>query len=156
MLYHSVVARTRHELSLRVAEEPGLRHIKDLALGEQVAHSEERVDEIASGCSQWLAAAFMLPRGAELLMFDGQVEAFLRLVILDTEFFKHLYRRYSDGTVLYKPLLVRQEGIRPFQESIDWTIEYLHGSFADELSPELATWEHAGHDLLIPVGSARR
>ena len=156
MPHSSVVARTRHELSLCMAEEPGLRHIKDLALGEQVAHSEERVDEIASGCAQWLAAAFMLPRGAEILMFDGQVESFLRLVILDTEFFKYLYRKYSDGPILYKPLSVKQEGVRPFQESIDWTIEYLRGAFGEALDPELAKWEHAGHDLLIPVGSARR
>lgn len=155
MIHHSVGARTRHELSLCMAEEPGLRHIKDLALREQIAHSEERVNEIASGCLQWLAAACMLPRGAELLMFDGQVESFLRLVILDTGFFKHLYRKYADCPIRYKPLLVEQEDIGPLRESIDWTIEYLRGAFGDTLTPELAKWEHThGHTLLVPVGTA--
>lgn len=153
---NDIVARTRHELSLCMAEEPGLRQIKDLALGEHLAYSEERMDEIVSGCLQWLAAAFMLPRGAELLMFEGLVESFLRLVILDTGFFEHLQRKYSDGPVLYKPLLVDRKDTLPFQESIGWTLEYLRGAFGDALSPELARWDHSGHDFLIPVGRATR
>ncbi len=156
MPHHSVVTCTRYELSLLMAEEPGLRHIKDLALSEQVARSEERVDEIAMGCLQWLAAAFTLPRGAELLMFEGRVESFLRLVILDTEFFKHLYRRYADYPIRYKPLTISRENIGPFRGYIDWTIEYLHGTFGDALHPELAKWEHAHHIKLLPTGIASR
>lgn len=158
MTHHSVVARAQQELSLAIAEEEGMRYVKHLAQSEQLAYSEERVNEIASGCAQWLAAAFMLPRGGELLMFTGQVEGFLRLVILDTDFFKYLYRKYADTTVRYKPVAIGWEDIgEAMRESIGWTIEYLRGAFGDKLDPELVKWEHAhGHELLIPAGIGSR
>lgn len=141
---------------VRIAGEEGMQHIRQLGLDEQIAYSDERISEIADGCAQWLAAAFTLPLGAELLIFKGRMEKFLRLVILDMDFFRYLYQTYAVSIVRYKPIAVSQRGTESLRESTDWTLSYLRSSFGDRLHPEIVKWERDGSDFIIPMGSVRR
>lgn len=157
MAHYTVGTLPTMDLALRMAEEEELRDIKRLATREQIVHSEKRADEIASGCFQWLAAAFTLPsKNAELLMFDGLVERFLRLIILDTRFFEHLRHTYARHPIHYKPLATKRENIQLFLGSIDWTIDYLNGAFGDTLDPELAKWKYDPGREPLPIGIAKR
>lgn len=148
-------ALTPKDISGRILEEAEMHRAKILGVREHIAYGESRIGEIAAGCAQWLAVAFTLPENTSLLMFRGQMEQFLRLIILDTLFYETICREYSGGPVRYHPLLETDAG--PSYATPEQTIGLLRAAFGDMLHPELAKWEDAERKgLLIPSGFTRR
>ncbi len=146
---------TPGDVSMRIADEEGMRNVLKSGMEEHIAYSDKRIGEIASGCFQWLAVAFTLPKETSLIMFRGQVEQLFRLIVLDTLLYEIICREYAGGPVRYHPAIGGDIG--PSHATVSQTTGLLRAAFGNGLSPELARWEYAEQSrLLVPAGYARR